>query len=456
MPFKISYIIPSIIFLICSFSTETTIFAQHPELEVSVSDTLICSNQESTVLITIPGVDRGFFSYIHLGVTYSKSLSNGTHSFQVSEVGTYTITTYGEFSESGELVFTAEANIPFTIYHYIMPNANITGGGEFCEGDEIIPIMVNLTGQAPWILTYILDNSSIASDTFNVSPGIIPATTSQEVEIRLLSDKNCQTEVTGFRTITVIDNPEAEIIGDTVFCPNDIAEYSTAYNPQYRYLWNIPIGASAIVEGDLSADKITVQWNKSGTHLILLRVETIKNNCSTNILHQEVFVYDLPNTKKNYDTIVCFANKDFITLTPSQTPENIVYWPQYDLTDHSLDITEDGNYKYIETIPFGCVDSGAVRVLEKCIPEIFVPEAFTPNNDNINDYLEIYGVYFNLELEIFSLNGELVYFFQQDSPPWDGNLDGTPAPNGVYYWKAKFTNEYGDPYSNEGQITLLR
>jgi len=429
---------------------------QIPDLNVRVTDSIICPNEKSTVIVTIEGVERGYFIYSYLGDSYSKSLTDGFHSFQVSEEGDYTITNYGAFSELGELIFSQDANVQFTISHYNLPTATLSGGGDFCEYDNITPIQASFTGRSPWLLSYILNGSAVITDTFNVSNANITDLPNDHIEIRLLSDDNCQVDVFGSADIEVIPTPDAAIIGDSIFCPEDTSSYITEYNSGYRYLWNIPIGASNVIGGNLEAHNITVQWTESGNHRILLRAETIKGNCSSGILVKDVLVHALPQSKKDYDTIVCFVDKDFITLTPSLNNENTIYWPEYDLVNHTLDITEEGNYAYIETIPFGCADSGAINVLERCIPELYVADAFTPNNDGINDFFNIYGIFFTLDFRIYTSTGAEIFRMEKGGNAWDGTINGEPAMNGTYYWKAEYTNEYGDLYTDEGKIVLYR
>jgi gliding motility-associated-like protein len=94
---------------------------------------------------------------------------------------------------------------------------------------------------------------------------------------------------------------------------------------------------------------------------------------------------------------------------------------------------------------------------------IFAPEAFSPNHDGLNDLYFVYGnscVKQIKELIIYDRWGEVV-FSKQNFPAsdanhgWDGNYRGTPAPVGVYPFKAKveFNNGFIKQYN--GAIKLL-
>lgn len=94
---------------------------------------------------------------------------------------------------------------------------------------------------------------------------------------------------------------------------------------------------------------------------------------------------------------------------------------------------------------------------------IYAPEAFSPNRDGINDLYFVYGnscVKQIKEFVIYDRWGEVI-FSKRDFPAseasqgWDGNYRGTPAPIGVYAYKAKveFNNGFIKHYN--GSIKLL-
>jgi hypothetical protein len=43
-----------------------------------------------------------------------------------------------------------------------------------------------------------------------------------------------------------------------------------------------------------------------------------------------------------------------------------------------------------------------------------------------------------------------------NSEPWDGKINGSPAPNGVYYWTAEYTDKLGDTYFSQGNVMIIR
>jgi gliding motility-associated-like protein len=140
---------------------------------------------------------------------------------------------------------------------------------------------------------------------------------------------------------------------------------------------------------------------------------------------------------------------------PAQ-PGDEIFWPELNTYGPSVNIYEVGVYSYFLTDMNSCSDTGYVSLTEICIPEFHVPEAFTPNGDQMNDILEIFGIYFNLKFTVYSPSGQELFYTEDNSISWDGTRNGKDLPNGRYYWYADYTDKYGLPYSKSGYVMLIR
>ena len=106
---------------------------------------------------------------------------------------------------------------------------------------------------------------------------------------------------------------------------------------------------------------------------------------------------------------------------------------------------------------FGCVNS-----IEKTIPielttELFIPTAFTPNGDGLNDKIKMLGISPNtsLNLMIFNEWGHLVFSTTSATDSWDGTYKGEPANAGNYSYLLDITLN-GKLQKVKGIITLIR
>lgn len=90
-------------------------------------------------------------------------------------------------------------------------------------------------------------------------------------------------------------------------------------------------------------------------------------------------------------------------------------------------------------------------------PDIFVPDAFTPNGDGSNDALFVRGRHIaSMELKVFDRWGELVFATEDQAKGWDGSYMGRPADPAVYvYWLTVKCRD-GQDYFHKGNVTVIR
>lgn len=111
------------------------------------------------------------------------------------------------------------------------------------------------------------------------------------------------------------------------------------------------------------------------------------------------------------------------------------------------------SYTLTVTDSYGCAASDTVRI--NVYERIWIPDAFTPNGDGINDSWELRGIenYPEAEITIFNRWGEIIFFSRQYKQPFDGKFQNTPLPTGVYVYQIK-------PSSTQtilqGSLTLVR
>jgi len=109
----------------------------------------------------------------------------------------------------------------------------------------------------------------------------------------------------------------------------------------------------------------------------------------------------------------------------------------------------------------GCslTDTVMVKVLEFVCgePNIYVPNAFTPNGDGENDLLFVRGNNITkLLFRVFDRWGELVFETTNQSIGWDGKFKDRDCDPAVFVWYVEATCEGGDEYFQKGNVTLIR
>ncbi|MDR9375016.1 MAG: gliding motility-associated C-terminal domain-containing protein, partial [Schleiferiaceae bacterium] len=105
--------------------------------------------------------------------------------------------------------------------------------------------------------------------------------------------------------------------------------------------------------------------------------------------------------------------------------------------------------------------AGARVAVEPCGCRFFVPDAFSPNGDGMNDRFAIkyHCDSVTFQLQILNRWGQVIYRQTEADPFWDGRHQGQPAPEGVYLYRLVFKGGSGEHFREEerhGRLVLIR
>jgi gliding motility-associated-like protein len=140
--------------------------------------------------------------------------------------------------------------------------------------------------------------------------------------------------------------------------------------------------------------------------------------------------------------------------------DNVQYrWtpPDYLSSDTSLQpiVTSVGDMQYLLTAVSGAGCTNEDAVLVKVVAGVFVPNAFTPNNDGKNDRWTIpfLDPSWGARVMVFDRAGQLVYQARGVAVDWDGNFKGMPLDAGSFVYFIQFAD--GKP-DLKGTLTIIR
>ena len=87
---------------------------------------------------------------------------------------------------------------------------------------------------------------------------------------------------------------------------------------------------------------------------------------------------------------------------------------------------------------------------------MYIPSAFTPNGDGLNDTWAIGNLPEENELVIFNRWGELIYRKVNYANDWNGtNRDGSKLPLGIYIYQLTYTHNHGKKVIDQGWVSVL-
>jgi len=112
--------------------------------------------------------------------------------------------------------------------------------------------------------------------------------------------------------------------------------------------------------------------------------------------------------------------------------------------------------KHWATNRFGCIDSSFKDIAVRFTLTFYLPNAFTPNDNELNETLKPDGIGIaKYEMNVFNRWGELIYK-TGDSKPWDGKYQNEFVPDGVYTVVYKVYDYKGAIYHYKNLVTVLR
>jgi gliding motility-associated-like protein len=89
-------------------------------------------------------------------------------------------------------------------------------------------------------------------------------------------------------------------------------------------------------------------------------------------------------------------------------------------------------------------------------PEVWVPDAFTVNQDNLNDVWGTFPVFARqYSMKVYNRWGQKIWESSNKKTQWDGTVNGKPAPDGVYAWLLTFDGWNDKEYQKTGTVLIL-
>ncbi len=306
-----------------------------------------------------------------------------------------------------------------------------------CQGDQI-QIIANGSTSYNWTPAYNISATNI------YNPYVYPEyTTYYYVGFTNACGVSHDSVLVNVNIVDVLARP------DTTVCPGEPVLLWARSKKAESFLWN----PTANVENPKTAQTIT-RPNIDTEYKVIV---TDNFGC-TNEAYCNVNVFDLQELKVSAD-VHHAVQGDLIPIW-AEGDGNIQWVPPAFVTCPTCHETEvfppvNTNFTAILTDENGCKIQDDVAIFYD--PLIYVPNVFTPDNNNFNNVFKaVTQNVTDFEMTIYNRWGEVIFQSFDKESHWDGYYHGRKVQDGVYVWKIKYTDLNGVKGELIGHVSLLK
>ncbi len=337
----------------------------------------------------------------------------------------------------------------FDIIVHPTPDVDAAGDGVVCLGKTI---QLNATGalQYTWSPANYLNCTNCSSPTASPADSIVYTVTGTNAAGCMGYDSVLLNVIKPF-AITVSPN-------DTL-CYGESSRIR-AFNAS-SYLWSPPAG--------LNRTNIADPTVKTGITTTYRVIGFDNHQCFTDTGFVTIVVGPKPAVNIGPDRTLTAGTT--LTLNAITQGGPIISWlwsPAAELSCNncispSTTVRNNAFYTVTVTNTFGCIATDTVFINSLCkSAEVFIPNAFTPDGDGLNDVLMVRGRGVTVKsFRIFNRWGELVFerenFYPNEAKfGWDGKVRGVPATPDVFVYTAEVYCDNNVLITYKGNTTILK
>lgn len=392
---------------LCDSKTDTV------NIHVFETDANTFSLGNDTIICTPETVTFDLSSTNYAGYLWQDGSTNNQYTSSTTQLVSVQIT------DLNGCTFSDQANVEVRT----SPNLNLGNDRVSCNGDTILLQPPFPANQYSW--------------STGATGASILVNTSGTFWLEITNDGICFSRDTV--NVETVPAPPLELGNDTSICANNALKLSASSSNADQYKWSTSEQDSVIYVLD------------SGLYWVQVKL----GNC---FFSDSILVEPKPAASLDLgiDTAICRGDS---LLIGAQLPNAESYLWSDNFQDSTRYILSQGNYSVLVTFDNGCQTLGEIEISEiTCATALIMPNVFSPNEDGVNDFFEVYessGIN-SADIRIFNRWGMRVYIGTLEETPWDGTTHGTLCPAGVYFYWVDYVDVYGQTLTEKGSLTLIR
>jgi gliding motility-associated-like protein len=441
-----TYTIQQIVFGLsgCSdtISRAISVTVKNRPVTAIVSDTVACSGQPLLLTASVQSIDP--VNFIKWSVSNGVTGTNNQLTAYFILPGIYTVQLV-----SGTVNGCYDTVVK-TIRVHPTPIVTASNNLNLCKGNSTQLLAIGAQTYN-WTPIQALSCSNCASPVAN------PLTTTSYT-VKGTNSFGCS----AFDTVvvTVIQPIDVQISGNDTICVGQSANLLASGAVTYNWLPSTGLN-NATISNPTASPAVTTTYQVIGKDGF---------NCFSDTAYVTVAVGQYPIVSLGPDQTLSTGTLLPLATTITNGPIQTWVWtPPTDLSCNNCalpvaTIKNNISYTVKVTTYYGCSASDTIRIQTFCeSAQVFVPNAFTPDGDGVNDVLMVRGkgIAMVKTFRIFNRWGEVVFeksAFQPNNPAygWDGKIKGVQGPPDVFVYMAEVVCENGSTYTYKGNVTILK
>lgn len=279
-----------------------------------------------------------------------------------------------------------------------------------------------------------------------------------KIRVKVLNGR-CEIDDSVYTYVVSTPQPEFEVFKNE--CVGTPVTIIPVYDQTAAYHWKID--EQNVTETNFQS-RLTLTWNTLGKKKIILKTDNYFG-CSA-IKEAEIGIQPYPDARL---TVInghnlCKGRPFELEATSEYRYDYSWSPPQYfdnNTAARVKGIAEKTGFVYVDvTNQWDCVVRDSFWINAEVCCDIFLPDAFTPNNDGQNDkyWSPDINVHTIISFMIANRRGQIVYETKNNSTGsgWDGTYKGKPAPADTYNYLVKYKCNGKNEITRKGTLILIR
>jgi gliding motility-associated-like protein len=430
----------------CTGTTSIVIPEPTPVSVTAVSTNVICIGGSDGTGTALGAGGTSPYTFQWSNGTQSafvNNLSAGTHNVTVTDANGCTATTSITVTEPPQI------------------NLQITGDNAYCEYDSLDLTSVVVGGVPPYAYQWWSVPTAVNDTNANLHYYDVHEDRTYYLQI---TDQNGCLATTSYYVESHPQPAVAFTVDRTEICDSGTVTFSNFSGPGIlSSFWEFGDGISGYAEAPQ-------HWYGTGTYTVSLDI-TDQNGC-TNSMTEELLIHVIPTPEAAFVTDPNITLVDHLLLSEATiTFNNTSSWfatgVDWSFGDSTSAFVGQVMHTYQDTgrfcitltayNQFGCYDDSTQCILILQDPYLWVPTAFTPNGDGLNDVFLPGGIEIKeLEMWIFDRWGKILFYTDSMNNGWDGTFEQVGLQEGAYVFKINALNNTGNRIERAGTVTLVR